>query len=460
MNAVKITGIILLYFNQFFRNRLFFNSLLIAGVVVFSFQILVISKIEPIWEVFGDPSDYLFQSKKELFSLEFLSPIPNKWFSVRPFTTSLFYKLADSDPYKMIMLQKLLHCFCTVAFSLIFIFFIDSFVLKIIAFYLFLFLFSWLNIVGWTNNILSESISNSLLFLWLGFLMLFALRNNWLVTILFCLLSLFFSFTRDSCPYIILLATGIVLVGNIFLNKKDLSKNGVALFFCLLLFIIQGKTSEIGQRHKVPVFNNIVGRVSKSDDYLKWFENHGMPLASHIKKDFINQNVDSQKDRPFIYSKYRDSTYLPLMNWSAKEGKSVYLLFMVTHPSYFFLSDQNSKQINRIFCYNFYGYFFKEVNLNDLTQNTFPIWDLPTSIILALLLFLFSIYFKNALYAIPLLITFLFFVNALILYNADTMEVERHLYHTQIIIQLLNIISFSLLLNIFINLFKRKLNGI
>ena len=133
---------------------------------------------------------------------------------------------------------------------------------------------------------------------------------------------------------------------------------------------------------------------------------------------------------------------------------------MVTHPSYFFLADQNSKQINRIFCYNFYDYFSNDSNLNDFTQTTFPAWDLPTTYILVLLLFLFSIYLKNGLYAIPLLIAFLFSINALILYNADTMEVERHLYITQIIIQLLNILSFSLLINIFIILFKRKLNGI
>ncbi|MFO0478620.1 MAG: hypothetical protein ACK50L_07580 [Bacteroidota bacterium] len=420
----------------------------------------MISNIQPIWNVFADPLDYQYQSKKDLFSLEFLSPSPNKFASPRPFTTSLFYKMADSDPYKMIMLQKLTYGICTVLFSLIFISFIEPILLKIITFYLFLFLFSWLNIVGWTNNVLSESTSTSLLFLWLGILLLFIKKNNWFITILFCIVSFFFSFTRDSWPYIILITIVIISGVNFFKNKSDKLKNIFALLFCLTLFIVQGKTSEIGQRHKMPIFNVIVGRISKNDNHLKWFEKQGMPLASEIKKDFKDVDVDSDLGRPFIYSKYLDSKYLPLMDWAGKKGKSVYQLFLLSHPSYLLLFDQTNHQTNRIFCYNFYTYFHNTSKLSDFTETTFPLWDLTTTLVLVLLLFFVAIFVKNSLYTIPLLITFLFFINSIILYNADTMEVQRHLFITQIIIQLLNIMCFSLLINVFINLIKRKPNGI
>lgn len=460
MKFIKIVGFIFLYINQLFRSRLFLNLCLIFGVVYFAFQILVITKIEPIWEFFGDPLDYHYQSHKDLYSLDFFTPAPTSFFSPRPFTTSLFYKLVDSDPYKMVMLQKLTYSFCVIMFALIFIFFIDSVILKICTFYLLLFLFSWQNIAGWTDNILSEPTSNSLLFLWLGILMLFIKYNNWVITLLFCTLTVLFSFTRDSWPYVILLAIFVITVYDFFQNKQHVYKNVFTLLFCIGLFFIQGKTSEIGQRHKLPIFNNIVGRVCKSDEYLKWFETRGMPMASQIKKDFINKNVDSKKDRTFIYEKYKDSTYLPLMNWSANEGKSIYQLFLISHPSYFFLNDQNSVQVERIFCYDFYDYFKNKSKPDDLTQTTFPLCNLPTTLVFVIILFLFSIYLKNVFYSIPLLIVFLFFVNALILYNADTMEVERHLYITQIIIQLLNILTFSLLINIFINLFNRKLYDI
>jgi hypothetical protein len=460
LKFAKIVGFIFLYISQLFRSRLFFSLLLILGTVYFAFEILVIPKIEPIWDAFGDPLDYHYQSHMDLYSLDFYAPRPTSFFSPRPFTTSLFYKLADSDPYKMIMLQKLTYCFCVILFALIFIFFIESVILKILTFYLLLFLFSWQNIVGWTDNILSEPTSNSLLFLWIGLLMLFVKYNNWIITILFCSLTLLFSFTRDTWPYIILISIFSIMIFDFFQNKLHIYKSGFTFLFCIGLFFFQSKSSEIGQRHKLPVFNNIVGRVCKSDEYLKWFEGHGMPMSSQIKKDFLNQKVDSENGRRYIYSKYKDSTYLPLMNWSVKDGKSIYQLFLISHPGYFFLNDQNSQQIERIFCRDFFYYFENNSKPNDPTQTTFPLWNLPTTLALVLLLFLYSIYLKNIFYAIPLLIAFVFFINALILYNADTMEVERHLYITQIIIQLLNILSFSLLINIFINLFNKKLYGI
>ena len=460
MKLSKILGFIFVYINQVFRNRLFFNLVLILGVVYFAFQILVIPKIEPIWEAFNDPSDYLYQSHKDLYSLDFYAPEPTPFFSPRPFTTSLFYKLAGSDAYKMIMLQKLTYSFCAIIFALIFIFFIRSVILKICTFYLLLFFFSWQNIVGWTDNVLSEPYSNALLFLWLGFFMLFVKYNNWIITILFCSITVLFSFTRDTWPYIISLTIFIITVFDFFQNKSHIYKSGFTFLFCIGLFFLQAKSSEIGQRHKLPVFNNIVGRVCKSNKYLEWFEKHGMPMAGQIKKDFSNKKVSSENDKHYLYSKYKDSTYLPLMNWSVKEGKSIYQLFLISHPSYFFLNDQNSQQIERLFCCNFFTYFKNNSKPNDFTQTTFPLWNLPTTLVLVIILFLFSIYLKNIFYSIPLLIAFVFFINALISYNADAMEVERHLYLTQIIIQLLNILSFSLLINISLNLFNKKLYGI
>ncbi len=434
--------------------------MIILGIICFSFQILVVSKVEPIWESMADPMDYHYQSNKELWSIDFFSPVPNYFFSPRPFTTSLFLKFVDNDYYKMILFQKLLYCICVFMFSIIFISNLNTYFTKIVSFYLLLFFFSWYNIVGWTNNVLSEPNSNSLLFLWLGFLILFVRRNNWGVTLLFCLISVLFSFTRDSWPYIIIITVFVITVYNFFKNKLDLKKSLFVFIFSITLFFVQSKTAEIGQRYKLPVFNSIVGRISKSDEYLKWFESKGMPMSNIIKEDFKNVDVDNKNQRSIIYAKYRDSTYLPLMSWALKEGKSTYQLFLLTHPSYFFLSDQTKNEQSRIFCYNFYDYFKPNLKDTDLSHSTFPLWNFPTTILLVIILLILSIYLKNILYSFPILIAILFFINALIIYNADTMEVNRHLYITQIIIQFLNIVCFSLLLNVFTNLIKRKIYGI
>lgn len=432
----------------------FYNSLFIIGIIIFCFNILVIDKIEPIWNNFADPLDYLHQAKMDVFNSSFFAPIPTDCFSPRPFTVPLFYKLVDAEPYKIIMFQKLIHCICSVLFSFIFVSFIQSKFIKVISFYLLLFLFCWLNIVGWTNNLLSESISNSLLFLWLDLYMLFVAKNSTLITILFCFTCILFSFTRDSWPYVIVMALFISTIQSYFYTKQNFKKNIFVLVFSITLFFVQGYTSKVGERHKLPIFNTVVGRISKNDAYLKWFEQNRMPISNSVKSDFSNIDVD--KNKAFIYSKYQDPNYLPLMEWSAKNGKSIYQLFLLTHPSYFFLSDQTSIQVNRMFCYNIGGYFKQASKSRDYTDSTFPLWNLATTFLLVITLLFISIYLKTILYSIPSVIAILGAFNALIIYNADTMEVERHLYITQVLIQLLNITCFCFLVDIFIQYLNKK----
>jgi hypothetical protein len=48
---------------------------------------------------------------------------------------------------------------------------------------------------------------------------------------------------------------------------------------------------------------------------------------------------------------------------------------------------------------------------------------------------------------LPLVFGLLFLFNVFLIYNADTMEVERHLFITMIMVQLLSIWSVSLLID-------------
>lgn len=356
----------------------------------------------------------------------------------------------------MILLQKIIYIVCVLSFSIILILFLDFILLKIIAFYVLLIFFSWLNIVGWTNNILSEASSNSLLFLWLGCLLLFVSKNKTRYSILFCFVTLFFSFTRDSWPYIILCSVTITLVAYLLIHKKKNMQHIGVLFFCIILFLLQAKTSEIGERHKLPVFNSIVGRISKNDTYLNWFKARGMPCSDLIKKDFKNIEVDSEQGRLIVYKAYKDSAYLPLLNWSNIQGKKQYQLFLFFHPSYFFLADQTSNQKSRIFCYGFYNYFKNTSTPDDITQTLFPLWNLTSTLLLSLVLVISAFYFKKRIYFLPFFLSIIFILNAFLLYNADTLEVNRHLYITQIIIQLINLLSISFLVNIFLTLIRNK----
>jgi hypothetical protein len=62
---------------------------------------------------------------------------------------------------------------------------------------------------------------------------------------------------------------------------------------------------------------------------------------------------------------------------------------------------------------------------------------------------------KDEFFLVPILIVFFIIVNVLITYNADTLEVERHLYFTVILRELLCVVSILFITDYLINRHKR-----
>ncbi len=143
------------------KRKYIIYSLILFGFIFFTYVILDIPAIDPIWNLFADPQDYLRQSKYSLFSKEFYIPEPAQWFTPRPFTVPLFYKLAGSEPEQMLYLQKIFYCLSVGVFVVSVLRYVTHYFLQLLVSLALFFFFTWWNIVGWSNNILSESISFS-----------------------------------------------------------------------------------------------------------------------------------------------------------------------------------------------------------------------------------------------------------------------------------------------------------
>lgn len=444
------------FWNQNKKNFLF--GLFFIAFIYFFYLIVFTSKTEPLWNFFPDSNDYITQSKSSLLSIEFYAPKPRMWFSPRPFTVPLFLKMIGSDPYDMVLFQRIFYCGCV----LILILSISSFVLNIYLKFFFqillLYFFTWWDIVGWSNSVVSESVSTSLMFLWFATILYYLKKPQILSLLCLILVSFLLSFTRDTWPYIILIFAISNFVVFKLIKKSILKLNVVFLFFSITLFIIQNITSNIGERYKLPVFNSIVGRVSQTPDYLEWFKKEGMPMADQIVKDFNGVDVDSQTGRPIIYQKYNDSLYIALFDWVKLEGKSKYQKFILTHPGYFFFTDQTKEQIQRIFCTNPYkqGYFQVPDGFFMNADHVLPFFNLWSCVFLMGLMIVLFIRNKKVVYLFPLLLFALFACNIMLSYNADTMEVNRHLLTSQIILEFICILSFIFLCDYFLNSIKKR----
>ena len=304
------------------------------------------------------------------------------------------------------------------------------------------FLMSWWNIIGWTDLLLSESISMSLFFIWIASLLYFIKKQNWQSTVYNVIILILFSFSRDTWPYILVFNYLTLTVLAFLFDKKLRWKSAGILAISILVFFVQKQSSEAGHRHRLPVMNNIVFKILPNETYTQWFIDHGMPQSSLIIQDFAGCKNNNGDIFP-LYYRYR---YQSLHIWADQEGKSVYTQFLLSHPNHALLFEESDKNFNRIFAHDL-KYAGKPRGIAKFTSNIFPLFNL-WSIIVLVVLNLFCFY-KNRDFAflIPGLLLFLCFLNALLLYNADAMEVERHLFITQIFIEIIGFLGLALLLS-------------
>lgn len=423
----------------------------------FAFVILNIPKIEPIWEFFSDCRDYKVQSRHDLFSMDFYAPFSSPIFAARPFTVPLFYRMVGTDEYRIVIMQKVVYCLCSLLFVRSLLGFIKSSLVRIILAASLFFFFTWWNIVGWSDNLLSESLSMSMMFLWFAAILFFIRKQSLSSLVILAIVGFFFSFTRDTWPYIILF-TYLVLFAFFYRRERIMRLRLLGLcLFAVGTFFFQQYTADVGERYKLPVFNSIAERISKNQEYLDWFRQRGMPQADQLVKDFGSMHIDTRPGQAFIYKRYEDSTYTDLFNWVVKDGKSVYTTFVITHPAYFFMMDQSAQERARIFSVGDTKYTLREAGFYANAGNVFPLFN--SWLILGLLLVLVLIYrqWNPSLHLLfPALICLACIVNVYLSYNADALEVERHLFITQIILEVIGIVSVCSILDAMILRFSKR----
>lgn len=430
---------------QEMKNTNFPNALNLAFFLFTLFLNLNLPWNPPVWAGFGDPYDYLGQSELSLGSAEFYTPHKTPKLYPRPFTVPLFYKIAGSNPDVIIQMQKYVHSLTTFFLVYVILLFIKSNFVKylvILSIYLFM---SWWNILGWTKVLLSESLSMSLMFCWIASFLLFIKKRNLLFLVIHIIIVFLFSFTRDTWPYILIVFYGLTSITFFIWDKWFFRKSVFLLFFCIVLFFIQQHTAKVGDRFRLPVINNIVMRIIPNQEYTQWFSDHGMPCTDSLKKNFSNINFyDSTRIRVFML--YNDSSYNLFHSWVSNRGKKTYTKFIVTHPKFSFLLEENKQNLNRIFDYNL-SYTGGVNGYSWGVQYIFPLFNTWLILILGVILILVFIRDRVVFLLFPIILVIIFSINVLLSYNADAFEVERHLFITNIIIQFVGLLSVAILLD-------------
>ena len=409
----------------------------------------------PVWTKLADPYDYLRQSQIPLSEREFFFPHkapptghqPINFFP-RPITVPLIYKLASSDPDVIVQIQKYIYCLSGWFLVSALLPFIGSNLVRcfvILAIYL---LLSWWNVLGWSLLLLSESLTTSFLLCWIASFLFLLRERNWFTLAAHALIIVLFAFTRDPWPYL-LLAFYLMLMLFSLLNARHLIKTALAFsFLCLVLLAVSTRSAAIGQRRSLPLINTIVLRIIPNEQYSRWFAERGLPLVGRLTTEFrgtawsADRSAINRVAIMRIYQIYADPEYRVLFQWCNSRGERTYVQFLLTHPSFALLFNESADQLKRILVYNTSlpraarGY-------SGLAEHIFPVFSLSSFLVLILSCVVLYTKQKREVLLVPVSLAVLFLINVLLVYNADALEVERHLYLTVVMIQLLGIIALA-----------------
>ena len=391
------------------------------------------------WKRFPDCHYYLYQSTIPLASENFWFPTFSPALIPKPFTIPLIYKLAGSDPDRIIAMQKVLHFFSGFLLCSVISIFIRKTAIRLILGIAMVIIFCWWNILGWTGLLLSESLSFSFLFIWLSTFLLYYRYNNQIYIFIHMVAAVLLSFTRDSWPVVLIAFYTLSSLVFYFFRHPKMTGSLILFLFSILMFNVQQVAVQKGERHRIPILNNIVVRILENKDYLAYFTARGMPQSDSLLKELNGINLRDPHNKGYIYNLYFNSRYAPLSRWIVEKGRHTYMSFLISHPSYFFMLHEPAVSTDLFFQRNLYGYTEVPVGLSTYMEDLFPVVSYLALLIFIVVLAIINLVKNNIVHIVFIIFCVTLVVNAVFIYNADSVEVERHLFFNSIFVEILGV---------------------
>jgi len=282
------------------------------------------------------------------------------------------------------------------------------------------------------------------MFCWIASFILLWKKKNPMFIAAHILITILFSFTRDTWPYVIVLFYLLISIFTLFSRRSFLRKALLLLTCSVMLFFVQLNTARVGHRQRLPLMNTMAVRILHDPDYTAWFEVRGMPDVQKLHPIYRKVNVNVDSDRHKIWNIYWNKDYHAFSDWTINDGRQAYTKFLITHPSYFLFFHESRQELNRIFAYNLW-YTPNLRGYSKLTEPLFPLFGVMSVSIISLILVILVFIKRKAVLLFPVLLYLIFLANVFLSYNADALEVERHLFVTMIAIQMIGVIAVALI---------------
>ena len=276
---------------------------------------------EPLW--WGDSDDYLESARAGVLSLSF-------WAGERPAAVPVLLKLVQGNRQLYVYAQVAIAVLAWAALA------------ASLATVLPASRRSWLAVVAiaaasvafpvamWERSVLSESLAMSCLVLVVAAGIQLARGLTGERTGLFLAALAGWLLTRDSHASVVLL---LGLAGLVWLavGRPRFARPRVVLVVGVLgVAVLASVSASHAHRYSYPLRNVFAARVLPYPDRVAWFADHGMPQA-----DQFTPPVPAEPGQPPVrWIGPDDPLMRPWLEWIDRDGRSTFLLWMVTHPGY------------------------------------------------------------------------------------------------------------------------------
>lgn len=392
------------------------SRILLMAAIIVATAILFYLRLNDIGTPIFFADDYVNRSGNSWLKLSFYT-------ADRPFTTDLFYKIWGSSARGALLGNQVFSVGCWTFLGWCLALSMRRLVPALAVLFLFAIASLWWNIAGWTQVMLSESITFSLFALWYGHILLMARRPRIHGLVCLVLVTFFFSFTKDSVAYFLL---GFALVAAFWFSLSGKPRAihpfwSTYLGLVLLICALQWASARVKNRHAFPLINVMLQRILPSEARIHWFKHHGAPLESleGDAPDWKNAWASSHE-----WSIYGDARHGEFKQWVLGPGRLTYARYLLSHPRETLRSAWHDRHL--IYSHGLVNYTEPEPE-SGLVRLAGWFWNpARTPLILGFLLVYLVLWLFRPLATLPLMLAAGSLGHGLFIYHADAMEIQRH----------------------------------
>lgn len=341
----------------------------------------------------------------------------------RPLTVPLFYKLAGNSPHQNSRFQLFFSIACWTLLALAVVGRVEFPLLKPVAFLIVL-LFSLSDeIIMWDKLLLSESISVSLLALFVAGWLWLTKNPSWLKILFTTAVAFFWVFSRDTNAWVILIVAGLLTVSGI-INATHRRYLVLAAAFAII-FVASETSNQWQGRWRQPFMNVIGRRILPDAEATAYLAQLGMPVTPELMR--LSGHYAWDRNRAF----FKDPALEDFRNWLNRHGKSSYVRFLLAHPSRTAQDPLRNAEViiaPKLDHYRAAGFYpIVSGALAELIYaKDWALFWLWTSGLIVGLSLTVALRTGNTILVVPLVLILLTYPHAVIIWHGDAAEVGRH----------------------------------